>query len=126
MNREAAMLLARLIAAGRVAIGMTALLAPQAALRLGAADAGAGAPGSAAAAVRLAGVRDLALGAGALLAARRDPERLRAWVEAGGLADAGDVLIFGTADGLRPAARWGSAALAAGAVAASQVAARNL
>jgi hypothetical protein len=45
--------------------------------------------------VRMAGVRDLALGAGGLAAARTGGQR--SWVLAGALSDAGDALILGRA-----------------------------
>lgn len=41
---------------------------------------------------RVLGVRDLALGLGALLAMRHDAP-VRGWIEAGGLADTGDTLF---------------------------------
>jgi hypothetical protein len=41
---------------------------------------------------RALGARDVALGVGVLLALRHDAPA-RGWVEAGGLADAGDVLV---------------------------------
>jgi hypothetical protein len=76
--------------------------------------------------LRMIASRDLALGLGAELAARRGPSALRGWVEAGSLVDATDVVSLGRARTLRPLVRWGGALLAAvGAVLGNRVA-RNL
>lgn len=67
------------------------------------------------------GARDIALGLGTLLAARQNG-KVRGWVEAGGLADAGD--LVSTIVGYRHlprTGRLGVAALTAGAVAAAAV-----
>ena len=75
---------------------------------------------------RALGGRDIALGLGALLAARRH-RGARGWVEAGGLADAGDLLA--SLIGYRGLPRWtrlGIVALTAGAVAAAAVVAPAL
>ena len=72
--------------AGRIAIGVGMLAAPEPALRaLGFSDVG---PATAALG-RIAGIRDLVLGA-ATLAAFDDPARLRAATLANAVADAGD------------------------------------
>jgi hypothetical protein len=57
-------------------------------------------------AVRAAAIRDLALGVGALQA-REDAELAR-WVEAGIVADAGDVAALARARGMRPLIRAGA------------------
>ena len=63
---------------------------------------------------RLAGVRDMVLGAGAL-AARDDPAQLRRWALAGALADAGDAVVTLASFGhLRPRVRLAVLGAAAG------------
>lgn len=89
-GRRMADLAVRGIAVARVAIGIGATLAPRLVSRM---QFGATSPAQTIT-VRMLGARDLALGAGALLAARRGPPALRGWVEAGGLADAVDALAF--------------------------------
>lgn len=81
---------ARGIALARVAIGVGATLAPQLMSRI---QFGSTSPAQDVA-VRMLGARDLALGAGALLAARHGSTGLRGWVEAGALADAVDAAAF--------------------------------
>ena len=70
---------------------------------------------------RALGARDLALGLGALLALRRD-RPTRGWIEAGGLADMGDLVA--TLVGFRSLPRYGRwlVLAAAGAGAASSFA----
>jgi hypothetical protein len=85
-----AQLAARGIALARVGIGIGATLAPAAVSRL---QFGSTTPGQTMT-VRMLGARDLALGFGALLAARHDSASQRGWVEAGGLADAIDAVTF--------------------------------
>jgi hypothetical protein len=81
------------IGGARIAIGAGALTAPRAALRaLGYERPGAGALTLA----RLAGARDVALGALAI-AGRNDPAALRAACLAGAGADAADAAVFGKA-----------------------------
>lgn len=116
-TRDTARRVAIAIAAGRVAIGVGALFATRPALRsLGFPDTDA--PGYALA--RLAGGRDLALGALTLIA-RDDPPLLRALTLAGASLDAADAPTLGLAGQrhaeLRPAgiggvASGGGAALA--------------
>ena len=90
---ETARRVAIAIAAGRVALGTGALLATQPALRvLGFPDTDA----SGHALARLAGGRDLALGA-LTLAARNDTAALRALTLAGASLDAADALTLGLA-----------------------------
>jgi hypothetical protein len=83
-----------LVSAGaRIAIGLGMLAAPEPALRaLGLKEVG---PATVAIG-RVAGVRDLVLGA-ATLAAREDRDRLRGATIANAVADAGDTLAFGLA-----------------------------
>jgi hypothetical protein len=79
--------------AGRIAIGVGMLAAPEPSLRaLGFSDVG---PATAAIG-RIAGIRDLVLGA-ATLAAFDDPARLRAASLANAVADAGDAAAFAIA-----------------------------
>lgn len=75
------------LAAGRVAVGTAAFVAPKVVAR-GWIGSAADLPGTQVA-VRAFAVRDLALGLGAL-ASLDDPARTRNWVEAGIIADAGD------------------------------------
>lgn len=98
---------ARGIAQGRIAIGAAMFLAPRALTRrfLRAADASP----DALTAWRMAGMRDVALGLGTLLAARHAFPSLRGWVEAGVLADAGDVVAFGRDGAFYPVPRAGAA-----------------
>jgi hypothetical protein len=113
------------IARGRMLIGMLGLLSARRllarALRHPLAPSD-----EAVAALRMVSSRDLALGLGAELAARRGPSALRGWIEAGGLVDATDVVSLGRARTLRPAARWGGVLLAAVGAVVSNRAARNL
>lgn len=78
------------IAAARVALGIGATLAPGLVARL---QFGTDTP-SLRVTMRMLGARDLALGVGALLAARHGSKGLRGWVEAGALADGVDALAF--------------------------------
>ena len=72
---------------------------------------------------RALGARDLALGLGTLLALRHDAP-VRGWVEAGGLADAGDALFTLAAFGRLPRrGRWSVLAAAASGVVAARVSA---
>ena len=115
--------LALAVAGMRVALGVVAMVAPDVALRPWVGRAG-GAERRVLA--RSLGARDVALGLGALLAgARKAP--LRGWVEAGSLADAGDVL--GTAlsfDRLPRVGRFLVLGAAAGAAAAGALAAPSV
>ncbi len=78
------------IALARVGLGLVALVDPELVARPWVGE-GAGGDGPAVLGRALGG-RDLALGLGALSAAG-DPQRLSAWVLAGGLADAVDATI---------------------------------
>jgi hypothetical protein len=114
----------RALSLARVGAGGAFLLAPRALFAL---FLRGGTPSDeAVAAIRMFAGRDLALGLGGLLAARRGPGRLRGWLEAGALADASDVLAFAPAATLRPAARWGVSLLAGGAAIYGSTIARRL
>lgn len=115
-----ALAVARTVAATRIGVGLVALLAPRLVAR------GMLRPGrdarSAVVIMRAFAGRDLVLGLGALLAARRRPDAVRGWVEAAGLADAVDALAIVADRGrtLRPAVALavglGAAATAASAL----------
>jgi hypothetical protein len=80
-------------AAGRIAIGLGMLAAPEPAMRaLGFSDVN----GATLAAARIAGIRDLVLG-GLTLAALDDRDRLRTATIGNATADAGDSLAFAMA-----------------------------
>lgn len=79
---------ARGVAALRVALGMVALVSPGLAARPWVGPS-AGEPAGVVLG-RAAGARDLALGAGVLLAARQGPRAERTWVAAGAFCDALD------------------------------------
>ena len=76
--------------------------------------------------LRMAGARDLTLGVGAVLAARRSSASMRGWLEAAALADGADAVLFSTNRTLRGAPRIASAAVAAGATYVGMRAARRL
>lgn len=119
-GRALALLVARL----RLALGVVAMAAPELALRPWVGDAGRGPARRVLA--RSLGARDVALGLGVLMAARRQAP-LRGWVEAGALADTGDVLATAIAFGRLPqAGRVLVLALSAGAASAGALAARAL
>lgn len=115
--------MAKGIAIARIAVGVLFLLAPGAFRR--AFVGGAVAPATTMA-IRMAAARDLALGLGGVLAARRSPASLRGWAEAGALADTFDLVLMGAGTGLKPLARLVGAGSATGAVVAGQHAARRL
>ena len=86
---------AKAMGAGRIALGLSYLLAPGAALRLWP-GAPSSTPGDAAQLKHLArstGGRDIALGAGVLLALSHDAP-VRGWLEAASLADAVDAVAI--------------------------------
>ncbi len=87
---DVADLLAGGIAVARVGIGVAATLAPGWVSRV---QFGTDTP-TQRVTVRMLGARDLALGLGALLAARHGSAGRRGWVEAGGIADAVDAAAF--------------------------------
>ena len=100
------------LAMGRIAIGAAAMVAPKSALKrwLGAGSDRADTRVLA----RMAGVRDVAIGVGTLLAVNHDAP-VRGWLEAGALSDAGDLLasLMGLRSGLPRLPLLGSAGAAA-------------
>lgn len=101
----------------RVAIGVGATLAPRLLLRPWIGEATAGTPGAKLTG-RSLGARDIALGAGAVLAKRHDGN-VRGWIEAGALADTGDLVATLVAFKHLPRrSRWLVLASTVGAVAA--------
>lgn len=120
LTRERALLAARGLAVTRIAIGATAWISPKVVLRPWVGNVEAGSR-SVILLGRALGARDVALGAGALLAARNGGQ-VRGWVEAGGLADAGDCLATVLAFGDLPRlGRWAVLATTLGAVVAAAV-----
>jgi hypothetical protein len=120
LNREQALLGARALASVRVAIGVTAWLRPKLVLRPWVGGTAAEAP-NVAVLGRALGARDIALGAGALLAARHGGP-VRGWIEAGGLADTGDLIAtLLTLHDLPRVTRWAIVATTLGAAAAAAV-----
>ncbi len=116
---------ARITAAGRVAIGAALLVAPQAVTR-GWVGPGGAAPGGRLLG-RSIGVRDLALGLGVLAALDRGDPSARDWVRAAAVADVGDAVATVLAFRHLPKrSRFGVLAIAAGAAVAGFVAADNL
>lgn len=114
------------IAAGRVAIGVVATLAPA----VGARFQFGSAPPAQVVTVRMLGARDLGLGLGALLAMRHGGGALRTWVQAGALADAVDAWAFARAGraearGARLTTVVAAAAAVGGAWAAGQLSANG-
>jgi hypothetical protein len=110
--------LARLVAWGRVGVGLTALAAPVVVARPWVGEA------ADSTAVRLfartLGGRDLALGVGALRALSRSDDEARPWVALGGVADLFDTVATVAAFGQLPRrTRWGILAVTVGAAAAS-------
>jgi hypothetical protein len=93
---------ARAIAALRVALGAAALISPGLAARPWVGPS-AGEPAGVVLG-RAAGARDVALGAGALLAARQGPRAERTWVAAGVFCDALDATTTFAQRGRLPAA----------------------
>jgi hypothetical protein len=118
-------LLSTVSGAGRVAIGLGLAVAPRLALgALGFSDRGP----AAVAVARIAGGRDIVLGAATLLALG-DAERLRAASLANAAVDAGDALTFASAlasgdDSVRDAGIRGLAAAVPATLAGAWVAAR--
>jgi len=110
--------LARLVAWGRVGVGVSAIIAPTLTARpwIG---AQASAPGSRLLA-RAMGGRDLVLGFGALRALGVSDAEARPWVALGGTADAVDALATLVAFGSQPRrSRWGILAATVGAAVVS-------
>ena len=119
MTTQEARKYARRVAGLRVAIGAAAVLAPRLVMRplLG---PGMGRPIDKLLA-RSLGIRDVALGMGAILAMDRGAPS-RGWLEAGGLADAGDLLATLLAFRSLPRfGRWTMLLAISGAIAAAGV-----
>lgn len=89
MRRDTALRYATWLSYGRVALGAVAVTAPRLPLWPWIGGEEARRP-AARLLARSLGARDLALGIGPVLAARHDAP-VRGWIEAGGLADAGDL-----------------------------------
>lgn len=119
--RDVAVLMARL----RAGAGLVELLAPGVWIRLLLPPSVRG-PGVATA-IRLKGARDLALGLGALLAARHG-DGLRGWTEAGALTDLLDAVVIGADpdDAVSAVLRRVGAAAGVGVAVVTAVAARRL
>ena len=116
---------ARITAAGRVAIGAALLVAPQAVTR-GWTGATGALPGAKLLGRGL-GVRDLMLGLGVINALDRGDPRAQDWVRASAVADVGDAVATVLAYRHLPKrSRFGVLAIAAGAAVAGFVAADNL
>ena len=116
---------ARITAAGRVAIGAALLVAPQAVTRAWTGPTGA-LPGAKLLGRGL-GVRDLMLGVGVINALDRGDPRAQDWVRASAVADVGDAVATALAFRHLPKrSRYGVLLLAAGAAVAGFVAADNL
>ena len=125
MEKDQARQLAEAVAWGRVAIGVTALVAPTLPLRPWVGRDFAWQP-RAKLLARSLGARDLALGIGVILALRHDAP-VRGWVEGGGLADAGDTLATLLSFGKLPkGGRWLVLLSAGGAAAAARLAAPSV
>ena len=120
MDKQQARQLAQTVAWGRIAIGVTAMVAPALPLRPWVGDLAGDRRGKLLA--RSLGARDLALGLGVILAMKHDAP-VRGWVEGSGLADAGDVLSTVLAFGKLPkGGRWLVLLSAAGAAATARLA----
>lgn len=120
LTRAQSRQLAQGLAVARIALGLTAMTLPDLPLRLWLGRRGHDP------AVRLVGralgARDLALGMGALLSMRHDAP-VRGWVEAGGMADAGDFGATLVGFSLLPrVGRWAVLAAAAGGAGAARLA----
>jgi hypothetical protein len=125
MEKGQARQLVEVIAWSRIAIGVTALVAPTLPLRPWVGRDFAWEP-RAMLLARSLGARDLALGVGVILALKHDGP-VRGWVEGSGLADAGDCLSTLLAFGKLPkSARWLVVLSAAGAAAAARIAAPSV
>ena len=108
------------LASLRIGIGVLAFIAPKLALRPWVGASVSDEPGGRLLG-RSLGARDVALGAGAILAARHDGP-VRGWIEAGALADAGDLVATVAAfDKLPRVTKWGILFLTAAAVAAGGI-----
>lgn len=124
LDRGNARALARALGVGRVALGAVAMVLPQLPLRPWVGEAA----GDRAARLlaRALGGRDIALGLGVLLALSHDAP-VRGWVEAGGVADAGDVAVtLAHLRSLPRRGRWLVVAAATGGLVAARLAAPSV
>ena len=117
MDRDAARALARLVGAGRVAVGVTALVSPVAVTEPWIGSL-ARAPGVRVFA-RAMGGRDIALGIGTLRAVTRPGDEARTWVALGGVADTVDLLATAFSFAKLPRRRWAILVVTAAAAVAS-------
>lgn len=119
------MAIATLMAACRAGIGLATMVAPRLSGHVLFADADL--RRSSHVALRMFGVRDVAMGVGALVAARRGPGAVRGWVQAGAFADAADVVtMLRDGSGVRGAARLLTVMSAGSAAATAWFALRGL
>jgi hypothetical protein len=116
--------IAKGIAVARSLTGVAAMIFPRPLLRM--IVPGREPADETVAALRMVGGRDLALGIGGLLAAKRGPHAMRGWVEGGMLADAIDAGSVSTARSLSPAVRTLVCAPAAAASILAGLVARRL
>lgn len=122
LSRDSARAAAVGLGALRAAIGVAAIVAPSLALRPWVGEVVSNETGGRLLG-RSLGARDVALGAGLLLSLRHEAP-MRGWVEAGALADLGDLVATSVAFKKLPSVtRFGVLALTVGAVAAGAVAA---
>jgi hypothetical protein len=120
LEPQQARVAAQALAGARLLIGVVALVSPAVALTPWAGPEVADQPGGRLIG-RALGARDLALGAGAILALRHEGPA-RGWIEAGGLADSGDAVATMIAFGQLPRrTRWAVLATILGAVGAAYV-----
>jgi hypothetical protein len=121
LNREQSRRMAQMNAVARMALGVVAMALPQLPLKPWVGEKGIDRTSRLLA--RALGGRDLAIGLGTLLAMRHDAP-VRGWVEAGGLADAGDTVITLASFSRLPAAgRWMVLAAAGSGVLSARLAA---
>lgn len=124
MDRATSRFLAGGLAAARIVLGVVAYTVPAAPARPWVGAAADTVPVTVLA--RALGARDIALGAGAMLAQRRDAP-LRGWIEAGGLADLGDVAATLISFRALPRfGRWAVLAAASGGVVGAKVLAASV
>lgn len=114
--RDVRGIISRLLAGGRVAIGLALFLAPARTARGWMGDV-VDTPG-ASLAIRGLGARDVAIGVGQLAALAREDPSLDGWLEAGAVADAADAAAAVLARRhMSPAALAGTVVVAGGAAA---------
>jgi hypothetical protein len=117
--------IARLSAAGRVAIGAALLAVPRSVTRGWIGDVGGTAGGKLLG--RSLGARDLTLGLGVLAALDRGDARAKDWIRASAVADTADAVATALAYRHLPKrSRFGVLVLAGGAAVAGFIAAENL